>query len=171
MRLTNQACGSWRLRRRRERQLIHRFCSRLLFLDPIVCTYSFLPSPRVAMFLPMENRSGPIGASNVALFYRAIPIPSFRPFCFPQLRRRGPPTSTFRSRVFNFDPGVTRSREVRCARGYTALPGLKSRSLAILRYYADFESAHYFFPTQFRYVVNNILLFLKSQKLEPIVLG
>lgn len=37
--LTNQACGSQRLRRRRERQLIHRFCSQL-FLDPIVCTQS-----------------------------------------------------------------------------------------------------------------------------------
>lgn len=37
---------------------------------------------------------------------------SLRPFCFSRLRRRRAPT--FESCVFNFDLGVTRSREVQC---------------------------------------------------------
>lgn len=43
---------------------------------------------------------------------RSRSLSSLRPFCFSRLRRRGPPT--FESCVFNFDLGVTRSREVQC---------------------------------------------------------
>lgn len=112
MQLTNQACGSW-LRRRRERQLIHRFCSQLLFFSwTPLCVHSLLPSPRVTMFLPIENRLGPIGASNIALFYRAIPIPLSSSFLF--FMTSSSEACYLRSCVFNFNLGVTRSREVQC---------------------------------------------------------